>query len=87
MWYNKVEKYKEDFMKEKYKNKEKSFRKSVVFYVLQMIVAAIFIYQSLEKNIGGLKKEFSPLLFAYGLICLVMDIIFLYKEWKTYKES
>lgn len=52
-----------------------------------MILAFLIIYQSLEKNIGGLKKEFSPLLFAYGLIYLVMDIIFLYMEWKTYKES
>lgn len=40
-----------------------------------------------RKNTGGLKKEYSPFLFAYGLIYLVMDIIFLYMEWKTYKES
>ncbi|WP_311376387.1 hypothetical protein [Anaerococcus lactolyticus] len=36
-------------MKEKEKNKKKSFQKRVVFYVLQIILASIFIYQSLEK--------------------------------------
>lgn len=74
-------------MKEKDRNKEKTFKRRVIFYTLQMILACLIIYQSLEKNIGGLKKEFSPLLFAYGLIYLVMDIIFSYMEWKTYKES
>ena len=74
-------------MKEKYKNKEKSFRKSVVFYVLQMIVAAIFIYASLEKDMGGLRKPFSPILFGFATLHLIMDVIFFYKEWKTYKES
>lgn len=73
-------------MKEKYKNKEKSFRKSVVFYVLQMIVAAIFIYASLEKDMGGLKKPFNPFLFGMSSLLLIMDALFLYKEWKTYKE-
>ena len=74
-------------MKEKDREKKKSFQKRVVFYILQIIAASLFIYQSLERNIGGFIKEFSPLLFAYGLIYLVMDVIFLYMEWKTYKES
>lgn len=74
-------------MKEKEKSKQKDFRKSVVFYTLQMIVAAIFIYDSLEKEIGGLIKPFSPLLFGFATLLLIMDAIFFYKEWKTYKES
>lgn len=74
-------------MKEKDRDKKKSFQKRVVFYVLQIILACLFIYQSLEKNIGGLIKEFNPLLFGIGVILLIMDVIFLYMEWKTHKRS
>ncbi len=74
-------------MKEKEKDKKKSFQKRVVFYVLQIILASIFIYQSLEKNIGVFTEKFNPLLFAIGIILLIMDAIFLYMEWKTYKRS
>lgn len=74
-------------MKEKDKEKEKAFKKRVVFYILQIILACIFIYQSLERNIGGLIKEFSPLLFGIGIVMIIMDLTFLYMEWKTYKRS
>lgn len=74
-------------MKEKDKEKEKAFKKKVIFYTLQIILACIFIYQSLERNIGGLIKEFSPLLFGIGIVMIIMDLTFLYMEWKTYKRS
>lgn len=74
-------------MKEKDRNKEKAFKKRVIFYILEIILACLFIYQSLEKNIGGLIKEFNPLLFGIGVILLIMVVIFLYMEWKTYKRS
>ena len=74
-------------MKEKDKDKKKSFQKRVVFYVLQVILASLFIYQSLEKNVGGFIKEFNPLLFGIGIVLIIMDVIFLYMEWKTYQRS
>lgn len=74
-------------MKEKDRDKKKSFQKRVVFYILQIIIASLFIYQSLEKNVGGLTKEFSPLLFGIGIVLIIMDLIFLYMEYKIYKRS
>ena len=74
-------------MKEKDKDKKKSFQKRVVFYVLQIILASLFIYQSLERNVGGLIKEFNPLLFGIGIVLVIMDVIFLYMEWQTHKRS
>ena len=74
-------------MKEKNKEKEKAFKKKVIFYILQIILACLFIYQSLERNIGGLIKEFNPLLFGIGVLMIIMDLTFLYIEWKTYKSS
>lgn len=74
-------------MKEKNKEKERAFKKKVIFYILQIILACLFIYQSLERNIGGLIKEFSPLVFGIGIFMLIMDLTFLYIEWKTYKRS
>lgn len=74
-------------MKEKNKEKEKAFKKKVIFYILQITLACLFIYQSLERNIGGLIKEFNPLLFGIGVLMIIMDAVFLYMEWKTYKRS
>ena len=74
-------------MKEKNKEKEKAFKKKVIFYILQIILACIFIYQSLEREIGGRIKEFNPLLFGIGVLMIIMDAVFLYMEWKTYKRS
>lgn len=74
-------------MKEKDRDKKKSFQKRVVFYVLQVILGSLFIYQSLEKNVGGFIKEFNPLLFGIGIVLIIMDVIFLYMEWKTYQRS
>ena len=74
-------------MKEKNKQKEKAFKKRVVFYILQLTLAILFIYQSLEKNVGGLVKEFNPLLFGIGILMIIMNLAFLYMEWKTYKRS
>ena len=74
-------------MKEKNKEKEKAFKKKVIFYILQIILACLFIYQSLERNIGGLIKEFNPLLFGIGVLMIIMNAVFLYMEWKTYKRS
>ena len=74
-------------MKEKDRDKKKSFQKRVIFYILQIILASLFIYQSLEKNVGGLTKEFSPLLFGIGIVLIIMDLIFLYMEYKIYKRS
>lgn len=74
-------------MKEKDRDKKKSFQKRVVFYVLQIILASLFIYQSLERNVGGLIKEFNPLLFGIGIVLVIMDVIFLYMEWQTHKRS
>lgn len=74
-------------MKEKNKQKEKAFKKRVVFYILQLTLAILFIYQSLERNVGGLVKEFNPLLFGIGILMIIMDLAFLYMEWKTYKRS
>ena len=74
-------------MKEKEKNKKKSFQKRVVFYVLQIILASIFIYQSLEKDVGGFVKEFNPLLFVIGIVMIIMNVVFLYMEWKVYKRT
>lgn len=74
-------------MKEKDRDKKKSFQKRVVFYVLQIILASLFIYQSLERNVGGLIKESNPLLFGIGIVLVIMDVIFLYMEWQTHKKS
>lgn len=74
-------------MKEKNKQKEKAFKKRVIFYILQIILAITFIHNSLEKEIGGLTKEFNPLLFGIGVLMIIMDAVFLYMEWKTYKRS
>lgn len=74
-------------MKEKNKQKEKAFKKRVIFYILQLTLAILFIYQSLERNIGGLVKEFNPLLFGIGILMIIMNLAFLYMEWKTYKRS
>lgn len=74
-------------MKEKNKQKEKAFKKRVVFYILQLTLAILFIYQSLERNVGGLVKEFNPLLFGIGILMIIMNLAFLYMEWKTYKRS
>ena len=74
-------------MKEKNKQKEKAFKKRVIFYILQLTLAMLFIYQSLERNVGGLVKEFNPLLFGIGILMIIMDLAFLYMEWKTYKRS
>ena len=74
-------------MKEKEKEKQKSFKKRVIFYILQITLAGLFIYQSLERNVGGLVKKFSPLLFAIGVLMIIMDAVFLYMEWKTHKRT
>lgn len=74
-------------MKEKDAQKEKAFKKRVIFYILQIILAITFIHNSLEKEIGGLIKEFNPLLFGIGVLMIIMDVVFLYMEWKTYKRS
>lgn len=74
-------------MKEKEKERKKSFKKRVIFYILQIILAITFIHNSLEKEIGGLIKEFNPLLFGIGVLMIIMDVVFLYMEWKTYKRS
>lgn len=74
-------------MKEKEKQRKKSFKKRVIFYILQITLAIIFIYQSLEREVGGLIKEFNPLLFGIGVLMIIMDAVFLYIEWKTYKRS
>ncbi|WP_299032356.1 hypothetical protein [uncultured Anaerococcus sp.] len=69
------------------RDKEKAFKKKVIFYILQIILAGLIIYQSLERNIGGLIKEFNPLGFGIGIVMIIMDLTFLYIEWKTYKSS
>lgn len=74
-------------MKEKEKERKKSFKKRVIFYILQITLAITFIHNSLEKEIGGLIKEFNPLLFGIGVLMIIMDVVFLYMEWKTYKRS
>ena len=74
-------------MKERDREKEKAFKKRVIFYILQIILASIFIYQSLEKNVGGLVQKFNPLLFGIGIAMIVMDVVFLSMEWKTYRRS
>ncbi|WP_276886167.1 hypothetical protein [Anaerococcus lactolyticus] len=67
--------------------KQKSFKKRVIFYILQVILASIFIYQSLEKNVGGFVKKFNPLLFGIGILMIIMNVVFLYMEWKTHKRT
>lgn len=67
--------------------KQKSFKKRVTFYILQLTLACLFIYQSLERNVGGQIKKFSPLLLAIGILMLIMDAAFLYMEWKTHKRT
>ena len=67
--------------------KQKSFKKRVIFYILQVILASIFIYQSLEKNVGGFVKEFNPLLFGIGILMIIMNVVFLYMEWKNHKRT
>lgn len=67
--------------------KQKSFKKRIVFYILQITLAGLFIYQSLEKNIGGLVKKFNPLLFGIGIALIIMDAVFIYMEWKTHKRT
>ena len=74
-------------MKEKERDRKKAFKKRVIFYILQITLAIIFIYQSLEREVGGLIKEFNPLLFGIGVLMIIMDAVFLYIEWKTYKRS
>lgn len=67
--------------------KQKSFKKRVTFYILQLTLACLFIYQSLERNVGGQIKKFSPLLLAIGILMIIMDLAFLYMEWKTHKRT
>lgn len=67
--------------------KQKSFKKRVTFYILQLTLAGLFIYQSLERSVGGQIKKFSPLLFAIGILMLIMDATFLYMEWKNHKRT
>lgn len=74
-------------MKETKQEKKKSFKKRVIFYILQVILASIFIYQSLEKNVGGFVKKFNPLLFGIGILMIIMNVVFLYMEWKTHKRT
>ena len=73
-------------MKEKDKNKKKTIQRSFFLYISGIILACTIIYQSLERNMGGLIKEFNPLIFVIGLIILIMNSIFLYTEWKKYRE-
>lgn len=73
-------------MKEKDKNKKKTIQRSLFLYISGIILACTIIYQSLERNMGGLIKEFNPLIFVIGLIILIMNSIFLYTEWKKYRE-
>ena len=72
-------------MKE-HRSKKKTSQRSLILYITEIILACIIIYQSLERNMGGLIKEFNPLIFVVGLILLIMNSIFLYTEWKNYKE-
>ena len=67
--------------------KQKSFKKRVTFYILQLTLAGLFIYQSLERSVGGQIKKVSPLLFAIGILMLIMDATFLYMEWKNHKRT
>lgn len=67
--------------------KQKSFKKRVAFYILQLTLACFFIYQSLERNVGGLVKKFNPLLLTIGILMIIMNAIFLYMEWKIRKRT
>ena len=67
-------------------NKKKASKRSLFLYITEIILACIIIYQSLERNMGGLIKEFNPLIFVIGIVLLIMNSIFLYTEWKKYKE-
>lgn len=67
--------------------KQKSFKKRVAFYILQLTLACLFIYQSLERNVGGQIKKFSPLLCGIGILMIIMDLAFLYMEWKKHKRT
>lgn len=67
--------------------KQKSFKKRVVLYILQLTLACLFIYQSLERNVGGQVKKFSPLLLTIGILMIIMNAIFLYMEWKIRKRT
>lgn len=67
-------------------NKKKASKRSLSLYITEIILACLIIYQSLERNMGGLIKEFNPLIFVIGIILLIMNSIFLYTEWKKYKE-
>lgn len=73
-------------MKEKDKNKKKTIQRSLFLYISGIILACTIIYQSLERNMGGFIKEFEPLIFVIGIIILIMNSIFLYTEWKKYRE-
>lgn len=73
-------------MKEKDRNNKKIIQRSLFLYITEIILACIIIYQSLERNMGGLIKEFNPLIFVIGIILLIMNSIFLYTEWKKYRE-
>lgn len=74
-------------MKEKEKEKKKSFKKRLFLYISEVTLAILFIYQSLEREVGGLVKEFNPLVFGIGIVLIIMNLIFIYMEWKVYKRS
>ena len=74
-------------MNDQERQKQKSFKKRVIFYILQITLASLFIYQSLERNVGGLVKKFNPLLFVIGVLMIIMDAVFIYMEWKTHQRT
>ncbi|WP_311481293.1 hypothetical protein [uncultured Anaerococcus sp.] len=74
-------------MNDQERQKQKSFKKRVIFYILQITLASLFIYQSLERNVGGLVKKFNPLLFGIGVLMIIMDAVFIYMEWKTHQRT
>ena len=74
-------------MNDQERQKQKSFKKRVIFYILQITLAGLFIYQSLERNVGGLVKKFNPLLFGIGVLMIIMDAVFIYMEWKTHQRT
>ena len=67
--------------------KQKSLKKRITFYILQLTLAGLFIYQSLERNVGGQIKKFSPILFMIGVLMIIMDAAFIYMEWKNHKRT
>lgn len=74
-------------MKEKEKERKKSFKKRLFLYISEVTLAILFIYQSLEREVGGLVKEFNPLVFGIGIALIIMNLAFIYMEWKVYKRS